>query len=161
LSRVLFGLGIRHVGTEAAQLLARRFRNLEKLADASLEEIETVHGIGPVIAQSVREFFRDPHATKVIERLREHGVRTDEPQKTVASNAFRGLTVVITGTLPGLSRSEAKERIQAAGGKVTDSVSKATSVLVAGAEAGSKLEKAKAIGIEIIDEAELLRRLGR
>ena len=161
LSRLLFGLGIRHVGAEAAQLLARQFPKLERLADASLEEIEAVHGVGPVIAQSVHDFFRDPHAMKVVERLREHGLRTDEPHTAAVSSAFRGLTVVITGTLPGLSRSEAKERIQAAGGKVTDSVSKATSLLVAGTEAGSKLEKAKAIGTEIIDESELLRRLGR
>lgn len=161
LSRLLFGLGIRHVGAEAAQLLARRFRRLEKLADASLEEVEAVHGVGPVIAQSVHDFFRDPHAIKVIERLREHGLRTDEPHKAAVSSAFRGLTVVITGTLPSLGRSEAKERIQAAGGRVTDSVSKATSLLIAGTEAGSKLEKAKALGTEVIDEAELLRRLGR
>jgi DNA ligase (NAD+) len=161
LSRLLFGLGIRHVGAEAAQLLARRFRRLEKLADASLEEVEAVHGVGPVIAQSIHDFFRDPHAIKVIERLREHGLRTDEPHKAAVSSAFRGLTVVITGTLPSLGRSEAKERIQAAGGRVTDSVSKATSLLIAGTEAGSKLEKAKALGTEVIDEAELLRRLGR
>jgi DNA ligase (NAD+) len=161
LSRLLFGLGIRHVGAEAAQLLARQFRKLEKLEGAPLEEIEAVHGVGPVIAQSVHDFFRDPLAMAVVARLREHGVCADEPQKTAVSNAFRGLTVVITGSLSALSRNEAKERIQAAGGKVTDSVSKATSLLVAGTEAGSKLEKAKAIGTEIIDEHELLRRLGR
>jgi DNA ligase (NAD+) len=161
LSRLLFGLGIRHVGAEAAQLLARHFRNLGTLADASLEEIEAVHGIGPVIAQSVHDFFRDRHAQLVIGRLREHGVLTDEPRKAAVSSAFKGLTVVITGTLPTLSRNEAKELIQAAGGKVTDSVSGATSVLVAGADSGSKLDRAKALGTEIVDEAELLRRLGR
>jgi DNA ligase (NAD+) len=96
---------------------------------------------------------------ELVARLRAHGLRLDEPQKTAVSSALRGLTVVITGTLPTLSRTEAKELIQSAGGKVTDSVSKATSLLVAGAEAGSKLDKAKTLGVEIIDEAELLRRL--
>jgi DNA ligase (NAD+) len=161
LSRLLFGLGIRHVGTEAAQLLARQFGTLDALAGASLEEVEAVHGVGPVIARSVHDFFRDPHARRVVQKLRDHGLRTDEPRKAATSSAFRGLTVVITGTLPTLSRNDAKERIQAAGGKVTDSVSKATSLVVAGSEAGSKLDKARALGTEIIDEAELLRRLAR
>jgi len=161
LSRFLFGLGIRHVGSEAAVLLARQFGTLDALADASLEDIEAVHGIGPVIAKSVHDFFADPHARDVLRRLRERGARTDEPRKAQASSAFKGLTVVITGTLPTLSRSDAKERIQAAGGKVTDSVSKATSLVVAGSEAGNKLDKAKALGTEIIDEDELLRRLAR
>ena len=161
LSRLLFGLGIRHVGAEAAQLLARRFTRLDAVASASLEELGEVHGVGPVIAQSVFDFFRDPQAKKLVERLRAHGLRTDEPRQAAVSSAFRGMTVVITGTLPTLSRNEAKELIQAAGGKVTDSVSKATSLLVASADAGSKLDKAQALGTEVIDEAELLRRLGR
>lgn len=161
LSRLLFGLGIRHVGAEAAQLLARQFGTLDAIAAASLDEIEEVHGIGRVIAQSVHDWFRDPPARRLIDKLRRHGLRFDEPRKQQVSSALKGLTVVITGTLPTLSRNEAKELIQSAGGKVTDSVSKATSLLVAGAEAGSKLDKAKALGIEIVDEAELLRRLGR
>jgi DNA ligase (NAD+) len=161
LSRLLFGLGIRHVGAEAAQVLARQFGTLDTLASASLEEIEAVHGIGPTIAASVHEYFADRDSKKLLERLRKHGVRTDEPTKSATSSAFKGLTVVITGTLPTLSRGEAKELVQSAGGKVTDSVSKATSILVVGADAGSKLDKAKALGITTIDEAELLRRLGR
>ncbi|MFI5311904.1 MAG: NAD-dependent DNA ligase LigA [Gemmatimonadales bacterium] len=161
LSRLLFALGIRHVGVEAAQLLARQFGTLDAVELATAEEIEAVHGIGPVIAQSVHDFFHDRQMQMLLGRLRDRGVRLDEPRSAAGSGALRGLTVVITGTLPTLSRTEAKERIQAAGGKVTDSVSKATSLLVAGAEAGSKLEKAKALGTEIIDEAELLRRLGR
>jgi len=160
LSRLLFALGIRHVGLEAAQLLARQFATLDALRAASLEEIEAVHGIGPVIARSAHEFFHDPHALALVERLRAHGLRFVEPRRAAASNALKGLKVVITGTLPTLSRPEAKELIEAAGGKVTDSVSKATSLLVVGAEAGSKLDKAKALGTETIDEAELLRRLG-
>jgi DNA ligase (NAD+) len=161
LSRLLFGLGIRHVGAEAALVLARQFGTLDALAKASEEEIESVHGIGPTIAKSVAEYFADATIAKLLKRLVASGLRTDEPRKQEVSSVFKGRTVVITGTLPSLSRTEAKEMIQAAGGKVTDSVSKATSLLVAGAEAGSKLEKAQALGTEIIDEAELLRRLGR
>lgn len=161
LSRLLFGLGIRHVGAEAALVLAHQFGTVDTLAVASAEEIESVHGIGPAIAKSVAEYFASPTVRTLLERLVASGLRTDEPRKQEVSSVFKGLTVVITGTLPTVSRSEAKEMIQSAGGKVTDSVSKATSLLVAGAEAGSKLEKAQALGTEIIDEAELLRRLGR
>lgn len=161
LSRLLFGLGVRHVGSEAAQLLARRFGTLDAIALAPLEEVESVRGIGPVIAGSVHDHFRDPHVRETIERLRAAGLRFDEPRKHAVSSALKDLTVVITGVLPTLSRNEAKELIQSAGGRVTDSVSKATDLLVAGAEAGSKLDKAKTLGTEIIDEAELLRRTGR
>jgi DNA ligase (NAD+) len=161
LSRLLFGLGVRHVGAEAALVLARQFGTLEALSLASEEEIESVHGIGPTIAKSVADYFADATIAKLLKRLVGSGLRTDEPRKQEVSSVFKGLTVVITGTLPSVSRNDAKEMIQAAGGKVTDSVSKATSLLVAGAEAGSKLEKAQTLGTEIIDEAELLRRLGR
>ncbi len=161
LSRLLFGLGIRHVGEEAARLLARRFQTMDALAASTLEEVEAVHGIGPTIAASVREYFDDPHMRVLLKRLRHSGLTFEEPQKTEAGSAFRGMTVVITGTLPTLSRTEAKGLIESAGGKVTDSVSKATTLLVCGADAGSKLEKAKSLGTEIIDEAELLRRIGR
>lgn len=161
LSKLLFGMGIRHVGEEAARMLARRFLNMRDLAAATLEEIETVHGIGPTIAASVRDYFDDAATAELLDRLEKAGLQFEEPQTVEVSSAFRGLTVVITGTLPTLSRPDAKARIQAAGGKVTDSVSKATNVLVCGADAGSKLEKAKTLGTEIIDEAELLRRLAR
>jgi DNA ligase (NAD+) len=159
LTRLLFGLGIRHVGAEAAQLLARRFGTLRAIRDASLDDIESVHGIGGAIAASVREYFDDRQSQQLVERLEQHGLRLDEPRSAAASSAFRGLTVVITGTLPTLSRTEARERIQSAGGRVTDSVSKATSLVVVGTDAGSKLDKARTIGIEVIDETELLRRL--
>ena len=161
LSRLLFALGIRHVGAEAAQLLARTFGTMDAVASAGLDEIEAVYGVGPAIAASVFEFFSDPQNQKLIERLRKQNLNFTEPQKAEVSSVFKGLTVVITGTLPTLSRSDAKDMIQAAGGKVTDSVSKATSLLVAGADAGSKLDRAKTLGTEIIDEAELLRRLQR
>jgi DNA ligase (NAD+) len=161
LSRLLFGLGIRHVGAEAAALLARNFGTLDALAKAGADEIEAVHGIGPTIAASVHEYFGDARISKLIERLRRSGLTFAEPTRAASSNAFKGLTVVITGTLPTLSRPEAKAMIQDAGGRVTDSVSKATSLLVVGADAGSKLDKAKTLGVAVIDEAELLRRLGK
>ena len=161
LSRLLFALGIRHVGAEAAQLLARTFGTMDAVAAAGLDEIEAVYGVGPAIAASVFEYFRDNQNQKLIERLRKQKLNFTEPQKAEVSSVFKGFTVVITGTLPTLSRSDAKDMIQAAGGKVTDSVSKATSLLVAGTDAGSKLDKAKTLGTEIIDEAELLRRLQR
>lgn len=180
LSRLLFGLGIRHVGEEAAVQLARRFGTLERLsgpldaharantrsrtgapaAPASRDEVEAVHGIGPAIADAVVAYFADDEIRALLSRLKERGLRLDEPEVAATSTAFAGMTVVITGMLPTLSRSDAKQRIMAAGGKVTDSVSKATSVVVVGAEAGSKLDKARALGVETIDEAELLRRLG-
>jgi len=188
LSRLLFALGIRHVGAEAATLLARRFGTLERLSGtlpapgdhrggtraaairadatagqpvppATYEEIEAVHGIGPTIAESVVAYFADPSNREMLARLKARGLRLDEPASAPAKGPFTGMTVVITGTLPTLSRAEAKQRILAAGGKVTDTVSKATSLVVVGAEPGSKLEKAKALGVPVIDEAELLRRL--
>jgi DNA ligase (NAD+) len=161
LSRLLFGLGVRHVGSEAAALLARNFGTLDAIAKASAEEIEAVHGIGPTIAASVHEYFHDERMAKLIKRLREHRLNFTEPTRGASGDAFKGLTVVITGTLPTLSRPEAKALIQDAGGKVTDSVSKATKLLVVGADAGSKLDKARELGVETIDEAELLRRLGK
>lgn len=164
LSRLLFGLGIRHVGAEAGQLLARQFGTLDELAASAVrgpDAIEAVHGIGPIIATSVHDYFTDPQVQGLLDRLKTSGVNTVEPQKAEVSSVFKGLTVVVTGTLPTLSRNEAKELIQSAGGKVTDSVSKATSLLVVGADAGSKLDKARALGTEVIDEAELLRRVGR
>jgi DNA ligase (NAD+) len=161
LSRLLFGLGIRHVGAEAAALLARNFGTLDAIAKAGADEIEAVHGIGPTIAAAVHGYFRDERALKLVARLRAHKLTFAEPARAASGDAFKGLTVVITGTLPTLSRPEAKAMIQDAGGRVTDSVSKATSLLVVGADAGSKLDKAKALGLEVIDEAQLLRRLGK
>ena len=161
LSRLLFGLGIRHVGSEAAALLARNFGTLDAIAKASADEIEAVHGIGPTIAASVHEYFHDARMLDLIEKLRASRVTFVEPTRASSGDALKGLTVVITGTLPSLSRPEAKAMIQDAGGRVTDSVSKATSLLVVGSDAGSKLDKATQLGIKVIDEAELLRMLGK
>ena len=161
LSRLLFALGIRHVGEGAAELLARQFGTLDALAAARLDAIEGVRGIGPAIAESVHAWFRDPWSTRLVEKLRRHALGFDEPQRARADGALQGLTVVLTGALPTLSRAQATQLVEQSGGRVTDSVSKKTSLLVAGDDAGSKLEKAKALGVEVIDERELLRRVGR
>jgi DNA ligase (NAD+) len=159
LSRLLTALGIRHVGAIAAQVLARHFGNLDALASASAEEITEVRGLGSIIAEGVVKYFADPGAKRLIEKLRAAGVNFIEPRQVAAGGALSGQTVVITGTLPTLTRTKATEVVEQAGGRVTSSVSKATSFVVAGEEAGSKLEKAKKLGVEVIDEAELLRRI--
>lgn len=161
LSRLLFGLGIPDVGEETAKLLARRFGTIEALQDATEEEIESIHGVGPSIAASVHAWVRGAENRALVRRLMAAGVNTTEPRHAEASGALLGKKIVLTGTMPTLARSEAKELVERAGGKVTDSVSKNTDFVVAGAEAGSKLDKAKALNIAVIDEAELLRRIGR
>jgi len=157
LPRFLFGLGIRHVGETTAKDLARHFGDVDKLMDASVEQLLEVGDVGPIVANSVRAFFDQPHHREVVEQLRAAGVHWPAIEGT-ASDAHRpllGKTLVITGTLPTLSRDEAKDLIEAAGGKVSGSVSKKTNWLVAGEEAGSKLEKAQTLGVEILDEAGL------
>ncbi|HEX2723210.1 MAG TPA: NAD-dependent DNA ligase LigA, partial [Gemmatimonadaceae bacterium] len=159
LSRLLAALGIRHVGSIAAQLLAKHFGTLDAVASATVDDIMAVRGVGATIAEGVVSYFADPSARRLVEKLRAAGVRLDEPRVVAAGGALSGKTVVITGTLPNLSRSKATEAVEKAGGRVTNSVSKATSFVVAGAEAGSKLEKARTLRVEIIDEAELLHRI--
>jgi DNA ligase (NAD+) len=161
LSRLLFALGIRHVGVTAAELLARHLGSMDRLLEASEADINAIPGIGEIIAHSVVAYLQDPAARDLIERLRVMGLTFTEPQSVASDGALKGQTVVITGTLPTVSRANATEMLEHAGARVTDSVSKKTSFLVAGEAAGSKLEKAKALGVEVIDEAELLRRLGR
>ena len=158
LSRLIFALGIDYVGEIAARVLARHFGTLDALAGASEEEILSVHGIGDVIGRSAAAWFANPEARALVERLRERGLSFIEP-KAVTGSALKGCTVVLTGTLPTLSRDQATELIEANGGRVTNSVSKKTSFVVAGEEAGSKLEKARTLGVPIIDEAELQRRI--
>ncbi|MBY0491525.1 MAG: NAD-dependent DNA ligase LigA [Gemmatimonadaceae bacterium] len=158
LSRLLFGLGIRHVGAQAAQLLARHFGSLDALAAATPEQLGEVRGIGDIIAQSVASYFSDDTARALVERLRVRGLTFTEPNAVQADGALTGATVVLTGSLPTLSRGDATALIERAGGRVTSSVSKKTTFVVAGEEAGSKLDKAAELGIEVIDEAELIRR---
>jgi DNA ligase (NAD+) len=159
LSVLLFALGIRHVGAQGAKLLARHFGTMTTLARASAEEISAIRGIGPAIAEAVAGFFAEPRNRKLIERLEQRGLTMKEPVAATSGGPLAGQTYVITGTLPTLSRPQAKEKIEAAGGHVTDSVSTKTTAVVVGADAGSKAEKAKTLGIEQIDEAELLRRI--
>jgi DNA ligase (NAD+) len=161
LSRLLFGLGIPDVGEETAKLLARRFGTADRLRSATLEEIESIHGVGPSIAASVKGWFGVEENRALVAALAACGVNMAEPRHAEAGGALLGKKIVLTGTLPTLARGEAKELVERAGGKAIDSVSKNTDFVVAGAEAGSKLDKARALGIEVIDEAELLRRIGR
>lgn len=160
LSTLLFGLGIRHVGKNVAVLLARRFGSLAALRAAPAEAIHDVPGVGPAIADAVAEFFATPRNQVLLDRLEALGLNTREPHAAGASGPLAGKTVVITGTLPTLPRADAAARVERAGGHVAGSVSKKTSFVVAGSDPGSKLEKAQSLGVEIIDEAELLRRVG-
>ncbi len=156
LARFLFGLGIRHVGEATAKELARHFGSLDGIMDATLEQLLEVNDIGPIVAQSLRLFFDQPHNREVVEQLRACGVTWEEgPSAPTTPKPLSGKTFVITGTLPGMGRDEAKELIEAAGGKVAGSVSKKTSFVVAGAEAGSKLDKARELGVAVLDEAGL------
>jgi DNA ligase (NAD+) len=160
LSLLLFGLGIRHVGSTVAQLLARRFGSMDALMSASQAEITAVPGIGGAIAEAVVHFFEELRNRMLIERLRSAGLKLAEPAAVRGDGPLAGKTYVLTGALPTLSRAQATELIERAGGRVAGSVSKKTDVVVAGAEAGGKLEKATALGVEVIDEQELLRRVG-
>ncbi len=160
LSRLVTALGIRHVGAIAAQMLARHFGTLDDLAAATKDEVSGIRGAGVIIAEGVVSYFANPGARALIEKLRREGVNFTEPRQIASGGALSGKTVVITGTLPTLSRAQATETVEQAGGRVTSSVSKATSFLVAGEEAGSKLEKARKLGVEVIDESELLERVG-
>ena len=160
LPRFLFGLGIRHVGEATAKDLARHFGQLDAIMDATVEQLLQVPDVGPVVAQSIRTFFDQPHNREVVEQLRACGVHWEEGEPSPAAQLpLAGKTFVLTGTLPTLSREEAKARLEAAGAKVAGSVSKKTDYVVAGAEAGSKLDKAQALGVPILDETGLFQLL--
>ena len=161
LSRLLFALGIRHVGQTVAEVLARHFGSMDAIMNASAEEIADVRGVGDIIAQAVRQYFDQPSAQALVKKLSDRGLTLTEPRRAAADGALRGMTVVITGTLPTLSRAQATSLVEEAGGRVTSGVSKATSFVLAGADPGSKLEKARTLGVDVIDEAELLARIGR
>ena len=159
LDRVLFGLGIRFVGERTAQLLADAFGSMDALLTAMTEELERVQEVGPRVAAAVHEFFAEERNRELIERLRKAGL-TFTAVRRKRSAKLEGLTFVLTGTLPTLTRDEAKDRIEASGGRVSGSVSKKTSYVVAGEEAGSKLDKARDLKVPVIGEAELLEMLG-
>ena len=158
LGRFIYALGIRNVGEVTGKDLARHFGALDALMDASVEQLMEAPDVGPVVAESIAGFFREAHNREVIEQLRAAGVRWAEgpPARRDTGGPFTGKIVVLTGTLAAMTREEAKERIEAAGGKVTGSVSKKTDYVVAGAEAGSKLDKAQELGVAVLDEGKFL-----
>jgi DNA ligase (NAD+) len=155
LSRLLFGLGIRHVGSTAAQLLARHFGDMRSLRRASAEDNLALRGIGETIAVAVVAYFQDPSAAALVDKLAAAGLTLTEPMPVSVGGAFKGMTFVVTGTLPTLSRAQATELIESNGGRVTSGVSKATDYVVVGEDAGSKLDKARALGVKTIGEDEL------
>ncbi len=161
LPRLLFGLGIRHVGESTAKAFAKHFGNIDAIMDASEERLQQVPDVGPVVAQSLRSFFDVPYNREVVEQLRACALTWDEGEGTpTVPQILANKTFVLTGTLPTLGRGEAKEMIEAAGGKVTGAVSKKTDYVVAGAEAGSKLDKARELGVLVLDETQLKELLG-
>lgn len=159
LARFIYALGIRHVGESTARDLAQHFRSLEALMSADADALLKVNDVGEVIAQSIIHFFEEPHNRHVIENLLDLGVHWPTPEASAVNDLVSGKTFVLTGTLPSMGREEAKALLLAQGAKVASSVSKKTDYVVAGAEAGSKLEKAQALGVAVIDEAKMLEML--
>jgi DNA ligase (NAD+) len=159
---LIYGLGIRHVGERTAGILARHFGSLERLGSATSEELDDIHEIGSTMAQSIRDWFDDSGNARLCRRLRDAGVRTKMEKQTrqAADQRFAGKQFVLTGTLPEMTRDEARALIEAGGGRVTSSVSKKTDYVVAGAEPGSKLDKANQLGVKVIDEAGFKKMLG-
>jgi DNA ligase (NAD+) len=160
LSRLLFALGIRHVGRHTAEVLSRRFRSMDGLRKASLEELADTPEIGPVIAASVRAFFDEPRNLELVEELREAGLRMEEEAGDEGPRPLEGLTFVLTGGLDSMTREEARAAIEERGGKVAGSVSSRTDYVVVGRDPGSKLEKARSLGIKTLDEAAFRELLG-
>jgi len=160
LRRLLFGLGIRFVGERAAQLLARHFRSLDSIGRAALEEIDAIYEIGPAVAASVHDWFASPGNRELVARLANAGVRVEEGASAAASEEFRGMQFVLTGSLETLSRDEAKAALEARGGRVTASVTKKTSVVIVGSDAGAKLDRARELGVATWDEAAFRAKLG-
>ena len=162
LARFLFALGVRHVGEATAKELAKYFGSVDRVMDASIEQLLTVNDVGPVVAQSIRQFFDEPHNREVVEQLRACGIQwleADGIAATASTSPFAGKTVVLTGTLSAMSRDDAKDKLELVGAKISGSVSKKTDFVVAGAEAGSKLDKAQELGVAVLDEAHFLQML--
>jgi len=165
LSRFIFALGIPNVGEVTAENLVNQLGNLSAIENASLEQLQTVNDIGVVIAESIIDFFQEPHNRNVIEQLTSEEINihwqdiTPQTQTTIVDSPFSGKTIVLTGTLSVLTRDEAKNKLKQLGAKVTGSVSKNTDLVIAGEAAGSKLDKAQELGIKVIDEQEMLNLL--
>jgi len=160
LPRILNGLGIPFVGERTGQFLAEEFGDLDKIASTDEDELQKAEEVGPKVSRSIFQFFQEKHNHALIEKLREAGFSFTHAVKKREGGPLAGKTLVLTGTLPNLAREEAKLRIEAAGGKVAGSVSKKTNYVVAGEEAGSKLDKARELGVEVLDEARLLAMIG-
>jgi DNA ligase (NAD+) len=160
LSRVLNGLGIQFVGERTGQILAETFGDLDLIANANMDQLQRADEVGPKVAHSITRFFAEERNRELVERLRAAGLQFKQEIKAKQGGPLDGLTFVLTGTLPNLTREDAKARIEAAGGKVSGSVSKKTHFVVAGEEAGSKLDKARELGVPVLDEAGLLEKLG-
>jgi DNA ligase (NAD+) len=159
---LIYGLGIRHVGERTAAILARHFGSLERLRKASVEELDEIHEIGLTMAQSIRDWFDDPGNQRLCKRLYEAGVRTETAEQAhdTQDERFAGKQFVLTGALPGMTRDEARALIEARGGRVTSTVSKKTDFVLAGADPGSKLDKANQLSVQVIDEAKFKKMLG-
>ena len=155
LARVICGLGIPYVGERTAAILAETFGSLDAITEADIDTLQTAEEVGPKVAASIHAYFAASRNRKLVEKLRGYGLQFSQEKKRKSGGPLAGMTFVITGTLPSMSREEAKALIEAAGGKATDSVSKKTTYVVAGEAAGSKLEKARTLGVEVIDEARL------
>ncbi len=156
LPRVINALGIRFVGERTAMFLAEEFGDLDKIAAAQVDELQKAEEVGPKVAESIYQFFREPRNQDLVERLRSGGLQFEYRVRRRPGGPLAGLTFVLTGALPGISREEARQRIEAAGGKVSTAVSRKTSFVVAGEEPGSKLDKARELGVEVIDEKRLI-----
>jgi len=160
LSKLIYALGIRHIGLGAARLIAKEVKDIERLFDIDEEALTQIDDVGLIMAKSVTAFFSQPHVRRMIDAMKNAGVNTLYKEEEKSSDIFEGLTFVLTGTLDTLGRKEAAALIEQNGGKVTGSVSKKTSIVLAGEEAGSKLDKAHSLGIRVIDEKEFLEMLG-
>jgi len=159
LSRVIYALGIRHVGGKAAMVLAGKFLTMDALSKARKEDLESIHEIGPVIAESVVDFFAQPQTKELIADMKKHRVNLTESAVKPKVNQFSGKKVVFTGELSAYSRSEAEELVRLSGGQSSSSVSKETDFVIAGDHPGSKFEKARHLGVTIIDEGQFKRML--
>ena len=154
LYRLITALGIRHVGVKAAKILAKRYENMDNLSEATVESLSMVEEIGPIVANSIKEFFEQEQTKDLLKRLKDAGVNMERQKSEDEDDRFAGKTFVLTGSLEKYSREEASNIIEKFGGKTSSSVSKKTSYLLAGEEAGSKLTKAQNLGVQIITEAE-------